>query len=92
MATISITTHGEFQGTKQAGLPAKCQEELVENQVVTFKGKRGSQIVALKGNLWVTQQGDPVDYLIRTGESISLERKGKVVVQGLSVENCFMMI
>ena len=93
MATISITTNGEIQGAKHTRMPVNCQEELAAGEVYTLNGNhRGTHIVSLKGNLWITQQGDPVDYLIRPGETISLERKGKVVIQGLSNENCFTMI
>ena len=94
MATISISTNGEIQARKHSSKAMdNCQEELAAKEIYTLKGDhRGSQIVALKGSLWITMQGDPVDYLIRPGESLSLERKGKVLIQGLSLENCFTMI
>ena len=43
---------------------------------------RGTQISSAGGNLWVTQQGDPVDYLLRPGEKVMISRQGMVIVQG----------
>ena len=43
---------------------------------------REMQISAVGGNLWVTQQGDPADYLLHPGEKVKLSRKGTVLIQG----------
>ncbi len=43
---------------------------------------RGAQIASAGGTLWVTQQGDAQDYLLRPGETVKITRKGMVLVQG----------
>jgi hypothetical protein len=40
-------------------------------------------IACCAGALWITQEGDPVDYRIVAGEEFTAERRGKIVVQAL---------
>lgn len=44
-------------------------------------------IRCLEGVLWVSQEGDGDDHLLRSGQSLRLERKGLVLVQGMGAEN-----
>lgn len=61
------------------------QLTLAPNTVFRMDGdRRGSTIVCLKGNLWVTQQGDAADYLLGAGERLVVSRRGTVLVQGIS--------
>lgn len=46
--------------------------------------QRGKKISSLKGTLWVTQSSDPKDYLLHSGESFVITRRGAVVVEGIS--------
>ena len=45
---------------------------------------RGDAIVVTQGTLWVTQEGDPQDYVISTGERFVASRHGAVVVEALT--------
>ena len=43
----------------------------------------GDTIFCANGVLWVTQEGDPEDYLLKKGEKFVAERPGLVLIQGL---------
>jgi len=59
--------------------------QLTAHELFKLSGDtRDVQISAVGGHLWVTQQGDPTDYLLRPGEQMVLSRKGAVLIQGLS--------
>jgi hypothetical protein len=45
---------------------------------------RGDAILVTKGVLWVTQEGDPQDYILSTGERFVANRHGSVVVEALT--------
>jgi hypothetical protein len=44
----------------------------------------GDAIVCTCGMLWITQEGDPEDYLIKRGGSFIANRQGVVVIQALT--------
>ena len=57
---------------------------LEPDEVFILKGdQRGGRLAALHGNLWVTQQGDLEDFVLRPGERFTVTRRGKVVVQAM---------
>ena len=43
----------------------------------------GAWVLCTAGILWLTQQGDPDDHFLTTGQSFTLTRPGTVLVQGL---------
>jgi hypothetical protein len=45
---------------------------------------RGDAIVVTQGILWVTQEGDPQDYVLSSGERFVANRHGSVVVEALT--------
>lgn len=47
--------------------------------------KLGSPLTirGLDGVLWVTQEGDPADYMLQAGQAVALQPGGTVVVQAL---------
>jgi hypothetical protein len=45
---------------------------------------RGDAILVTHGILWVTQEGDPQDYVIVEGERFVANRHGTVVVEALT--------
>ena len=49
----------------------------------------GSAVVCTGGVLWLTQAGDPQDYLLREGEMFVAERPGMVLVQALNDFACW---
>jgi hypothetical protein len=46
-------------------------------------GQPGARVMSTSGTLWLTQQGDPHDHIIKTGQSFTLNQRGMVLVQGL---------
>jgi hypothetical protein len=45
---------------------------------------RGDAILVTQGVLWVTQEGDPQDYIVKEGERFVANRHGSVVVEALT--------
>ena len=45
---------------------------------------RGDAILVTNGTLWVTQEGDPQDYVLSAGERFVANRHGSVVVEALT--------
>ena len=45
---------------------------------------RAGRIRCVVGNAWVTQEGDPRDHVLATGQEFVPASRGKVVVQALS--------
>ena len=50
-------------------------------QVVKVRGGVGHSIVCHSGTVWVTQDGDRRDIILRAGESFTLDRRGPALVQ-----------
>jgi hypothetical protein len=46
-------------------------------------GQPGARVLCTTGTLWVTQQNDPHDHLLKAGQSFTLNRQGIILVQGL---------
>ena len=57
---------------------------LKPNQVATIRGGRGKTVVCHSGSVWVTQDGDPRDVILRAGESFTLDRKGPALLQAFA--------
>ncbi|WP_319522825.1 DUF2917 domain-containing protein [uncultured Desulfosarcina sp.] len=49
------------------------------------KGKRGRQtLYCLEGTVWVTQQGDMRDYLLKEGDAFVVSRPGLVMARAMT--------
>jgi hypothetical protein len=48
---------------------------------LTLRAARGTQVLCLEGELWVTQDGDREDYLVRPGETLAIATDGPAIVQ-----------
>ena len=46
-------------------------------------GQPGPNVMCTAGALWLTQEGDPHDYILKAGQSFTLNQRGIVLVQGL---------
>lgn len=64
-------------------LPQNAQKSLVV--------RSGSEIRCLEGMLWITQEGDVRDYILKAGDSFRTDRKGKVVLQALNHSSTFSL-
>lgn len=45
---------------------------------------RGTEIACQQGILWVTQQDDGNDYILNSGDSLVVSRRGRVVIEAIS--------
>jgi hypothetical protein len=51
----------------------------------------GTEIRCLEGMLWITQEGDLIDHIIERGDKFVVDRKGKVVLQGMNLPSTFSL-
>lgn len=81
----NIKAGSHFSGTiEHAGYnPIKiCMNE--GSMVRLERDARGVIVRCTKGIVWITQQGDFIDYLLHSGECLAINRKGFVVITALS--------
>ena len=50
--------------------------------------RAGDKVICTHGILWVTQEGDPQDHLLRQGQRFVAERPGVIVVEAMSEGAC----
>lgn len=58
--------------------------QLGENAPVALRATRGTVVSCLSGELWVTQEGDPHDYIVRRGYRYCCSADGVIVVNSLN--------
>jgi hypothetical protein len=64
-------------------LKAKAKEYcLNQGQTLHFDGdQRGMVIENLFGKVWLTQEGDPEDYMLTIGSQFAVAKRGRVVLE-----------
>jgi hypothetical protein len=70
--------------TGQSSRDALAEVQLKGSSMLRLE--RVTRLVTIRstgGVLWVTQQGFPEDYVLRTGEKITLSKGGVIVIQAL---------
>jgi hypothetical protein len=55
--------------------------ELAARDVVTLPDLRSATLRVTRGTLWITQEDDPKDVVLRTGDNWVVERNGLTVVE-----------
>jgi len=50
--------------------------------------RKGDSIICTHGLLWITQEGDPEDYMLMKGEKFVANRQGVVLVQAFKESAC----
>jgi len=65
--------------------------KLSQNDQKSLIVRRGSEIRCLEGMLWITQEGDFRDYILKAGDTFKTNRKGKVVLQALNRSSTFSL-
>lgn len=68
-----------FSDYKLAWRPLRLRQR----QAVSIEAQRGTQIRSLRGELWITQEGDPHDYFVPAGMFFCADRTGRIVVSAL---------
>ena len=56
---------------------------LQRRQTFQLRARRGERIECRTGQLWVTQDGDPRDVILKAGECFTLDRPGAALVSAL---------
>lgn len=85
---ISWTKNRKNKPANRPSRPSKnigVQElKLDADQMLHFEGDlRGMKIHGVFGTVWLTQQNDPEDYLLKAGDDFVVTKPGMVVVQGV---------
>ena len=57
---------------------------LAPGDSISLDDARGTTVRVGRGQLWITQHGDPVDHVLAAGDSWAVERNGRTVVQAQS--------
>ena len=56
---------------------------LETGQVLTLDDAEGLRILARAGTVWVTEEGDVMDHIVRPGDTLTVAHRGRTVVQAL---------
>ena len=56
---------------------------LDSREAITLPGIRGATLRVTQGILWLTQEGDPSDVVLRTGDNFVVESDGATVVEAM---------
>lgn len=56
---------------------------LFPRQLIRVRNGVGKGVVVLVGSVWVTQEGDQRDVVLRAGESFHFDRTGTAIVEAL---------
>ena len=57
---------------------------LARGKLLQLRNGRGKGVAVFDGHVWVTQDSDPEDHVLGTGESFAFDRPGLAIVQALS--------
>lgn len=63
--------------------PTDCEIKLQRDQHMRLSDAQGWKIKAVDGTVWITQEGDSRDIVLRNGESFVFDRAGKVLLSAL---------
>src|SRR3990172_2503605 len=67
----------------------QSQRCLSAQEIERLEGMQaGDTIICTTGVLWVTQEGDPADYLLKKGDKFVANRTGMVLVQAFDDSAC----
>jgi hypothetical protein len=58
--------------------------QLERGDVLPLDNARDARIACLEGTLWITQEGDRTDIILAKGQTRTLERKGRALLQAMS--------
>jgi hypothetical protein len=76
------STHGKF---------VLEEDSLCGSQVLSLSDHQlESGIRVMEGMLWITEEGDPGDYLIGAGDTFVATRRGRVVIESLTPVSRFV--
>ena len=56
---------------------------LAAGQILTLDDAEGLRILARRGTVWVTEEGNPNDHIVGPGDTLIVARPGRTLVQAL---------
>ena len=57
---------------------------LEAGQLFTLDDARGTRIQSREGTLWITEEGEPRDFVVGPGEAFFVTRPGRTLVQAVA--------
>lgn len=64
---------------------------LTPASVLAVQDGAGSRILCRTGSLWVTQEGEVKDSVVRAGEVLTIRRPGRTVISALETASLMLM-
>ncbi|HJS76444.1 MAG TPA: DUF2917 domain-containing protein [Burkholderiales bacterium] len=58
--------------------------DLPQGKLLRILGGAGSTVTAHAGSVWITEEANPRDVLLRPGQSLKLRRPGLALVEAIS--------
>jgi hypothetical protein len=71
--------------------PEYLLRRLQPGEMLRIDGAQGSSIVVFRGLLWITQDGDPRDVFIGRGETFTIDRPGRVLVEAIDESRLLLL-
>jgi len=65
---------------------------LEADELFSIEAARGRCVVVFQGSVWITQQGDPSDHIVKSGESFTFDRRGLAVVEALEPTSVAVLV
>lgn len=63
--------------------PLDMPVHLKARELLPIEDGAGLEVKSLRGDLWITQSGDPEDHLVKASQSFVLDRPGLTLVTAL---------
>ena len=83
---MRITAHAALNPSATLNIAGGALE-LHENQYLHMRDSPGWTIKVVTGTIWITQESDSRDIVLKDGNSFVLDRKGSALVRSLSGAN-----
>ena len=58
--------------------------KLVERDTISVVDGKGARVAVVDGSVWITQEHDPRDVMLRPGQSFTLDRNGTTIIEALA--------
>ena len=58
--------------------------KLNERDTISVVDGKGARIAVVDGSVWITQEHDPRDVMLRPGQSFTLDRNGTAIIEALA--------
>ncbi len=79
-----LVSNSRINALRSPGERPQSERCLGAHEIERLAGIRiGDTILCTNGVLWITQEGDPEDYLLKQGQRFVVNRLGLVLVQAL---------